>query len=73
MIRHFRNPRCVGPRLGLDAVAIYWTTGWKNRVRFLAEAGNFFSRRLQTDSGAHQASYPVGRGGSFYWGKAAGA
>jgi hypothetical protein len=28
---------------------------------------------VQTDSGAHQASYPMGTGGSFPGGKAAGA
>jgi hypothetical protein len=43
-------------------------------VRFPAEAGNFSPRhRVQTASGAHPASYPMGAGGSFPGGKAAGA
>jgi hypothetical protein len=37
-------------------------------------AGNFSSHhRLQTDFGAHPASYPMGTGGSFPGSKAAGA
>jgi hypothetical protein len=36
--------------------------------------GDFFLRhRVQTGSGAHPASYPVGTGGSFLEGKAVGA
>jgi hypothetical protein len=35
-------------------------------VRFPAEAGNFSLRhRVQTGSGAHPVSYPMGTGGSF--------
>jgi len=35
----------------------------------------FFSlrHRVQTSSGAHPASHPTVTGGSFHWGKAAGA
>jgi hypothetical protein len=45
-----------------------------SRVRFLAGAGNFsLHHRLQNDSGAHPASYPMGTRSSFPWGKAAGA
>jgi hypothetical protein len=37
-------------------------------VRFLAETGNFsLFNRVQTGSGAHPASYPMGTGGSFLW------
>jgi hypothetical protein len=44
-----------------------------SRVRFLAEAGNFsFHHRIQTGSGAHPDSYPVGTRGSLTGGKAAG-
>jgi hypothetical protein len=43
------------------------------RVRFLAEAGNFFHYRVQNDSRAHSAFYPMGTGCSFPGGKAAGA
>jgi hypothetical protein len=45
-----------------------------SRVRFLAGAGNFsLHHRVQNSSGAHPASYPMGRRGSFPWVKAAGA
>jgi hypothetical protein len=47
-------------------------TGWKNEVRFSAEAGIFFLRyHIQTGSEAHPASYPVGTGGSFLMGEEA--
>jgi hypothetical protein len=43
-------------------------------VRFPAEAGNFSLRHLvQTGSGAHPASYPMGTRGSFPGGKAVSA
>jgi len=43
-------------------------------VRVPAGAGNFsLLHRLQTGSGAHPASYPVGTRGSFLGGNAAGA
>jgi hypothetical protein len=45
-----------------------------SRVRFPAAAGKFsLHHRVQNDSGAYQASYPVGTMGSFPGGKAAGA
>jgi hypothetical protein len=45
-----------------------------SRVRFPAGAGNFsLHHRVQNGSGAHPASYPMGNGGSFPGGKAAGA
>jgi hypothetical protein len=45
-----------------------------SRVRFLAGAGNFsLHHRVQDGSGAHPAPYPMGTGGSFPGGKAAGA
>jgi hypothetical protein len=41
-------------------------------IRIPAEAKNFSLRhRVQTGSGAHPASYPMGTGGSFPAGKAA--
>jgi hypothetical protein len=44
------------------------------RVRFPTWGGNFsLHHRVQNGSGAHPASYPVGTGGSFPGGKAAGA
>jgi hypothetical protein len=45
-----------------------------SRVRLSAGAGNFLlHHRVQTSSGAHPASYPMGTRGSFPGGKAAGA
>jgi hypothetical protein len=47
--------------------------GWSG-VRVPVEAGNFpLHHRIQTGSGAHPASYPMGTRGSFLGGKAAGA
>jgi hypothetical protein len=49
---------------------------WARRsvVRVPARAGNFsLHHHVQTGSGAHPASYPIGTRGSFPWGKAAGA
>jgi hypothetical protein len=44
------------------------------RVRFAVGAGNFSRHhRVQTGSGAHPASYPMGTGGSFPGIKAVGA
>jgi hypothetical protein len=43
-------------------------------VRIPVEVGNFSLRHsVQTGSGAHSACYPMGTGGSFPGGKAAGA
>jgi hypothetical protein len=43
-----------------------------SRVRFPAGAENSsLHHRIQYDSGAHPASYPMGTGGSFLGGKAA--
>jgi hypothetical protein len=40
--------------------------GSTTRIRFPTGSGNFsFRHRIQTDSGAHPASYPVGTGCSF--------
>jgi len=44
-----------------------------SRVRFPAEAGNFSPHHsVQSGSGAHPASYPMGIRGCFHGGKAAG-
>jgi hypothetical protein len=52
----------------------YWLDERMIGVRFPAGAGNFSLRHhVQTGSGSHPASYPVGTGGSFPGGKAAGA
>jgi hypothetical protein len=56
----------IGTGYGLD----YRMVG----VCFPAGAGNFSLRhRVQTGSGAHPGSYPMGTGGSSPGGKAAGA
>jgi hypothetical protein len=45
-----------------------------SRVRFPAGAGNFsLHTRVQSGSGVHPVSYPMGTRGSFPGGKAAGA
>jgi hypothetical protein len=52
----------------------YGLDDWMIGVRIPAGAGNFSLRhRVQTGSGAHPASYPMGTRGSFPGGKAAGA
>jgi hypothetical protein len=52
----------------------YRLDDWMIGVRFPAGTGNFTLRhRVQTASGAHQVSHPMGKGDSFLGGKAAGA
>jgi hypothetical protein len=47
------------------------TTGWTIEVRSPTEAEDFSSSPwVQTGSGAHPASYPMGTGGPFPGGKA---
>jgi hypothetical protein len=36
-----------------------------SRIRFPADAGNFFHHRVQKGSGAHLVSYPMGARGPF--------
>jgi hypothetical protein len=72
----------VGPRDGLDLITLKYLI---KSVRLRAGraddrgsipggAGNFsLHYRVQTDSGAHTVSYPMGTGGFFPGGKAAGA
>jgi hypothetical protein len=51
-----------------------WVADCMMRVRVPAGAGNFsLHHRIQTGSGAHPDSYPMGTRGSFPGGKAAGA
>jgi hypothetical protein len=58
-IAHWYSPGIRAGRLG---------------VRVLVELGNFSPHyRVQTGSGAHPASYPMGTRGTFPVGKAAGA
>jgi hypothetical protein len=60
-----------------SSVGIVTGYGLKNRmigVRFPAGAGNFpLLHHVQTGSGTHPASYPMGAGGSFPEDKATGA
>jgi hypothetical protein len=62
---------------GDSSVGIATAYGLNDRmsgVRSTAGAGNFSLRsRVQTCSGFQPASYPMGSGGSFSGGKAAGA
>jgi hypothetical protein len=59
---------CLLPLLG------YGLDNRGSRVRFPEEAGNSsLHHRVQAGSGTHPASYPMGTGGSFPGGKAAGA
>jgi hypothetical protein len=52
----------------------YWLGDQMIGVRFPAGAGNFSLRHhVQTGSGARPEFYPMGKGGSFPGGKAAGA
>jgi hypothetical protein len=52
----------------------YGLDGRGSRFRFPTGAGNFSLRhRVQSDSRAHSASYPLGTTGSFLGGKATGA
>jgi hypothetical protein len=63
-----RRDSSVGIQLG------YGLDNGGSRVRFPAGAGNFYlHHRVQNDSGAHPASYPMGTRDSFPGGKAAGA
>jgi hypothetical protein len=48
-------------------------TGWMAWVRFTAVQDFPLLHSVQTGSGAHLASYPMGTRGSFPGGKAAGA
>jgi hypothetical protein len=48
-------------------------TGWTTRVRFLAVQDFSFLHSVQTDTGAHPGSYPMGTEGGFPGDKAAGA
>jgi hypothetical protein len=61
-----------GSSVGLALV--YGLEDRGSRVRFPPGSGNFsLHHRVQNGSGTHPASYPVGTGGSFPGGKAAGA
>jgi hypothetical protein len=64
---HFRDSS-VGIELG------YGLDDRGSRVRFPAGTGNFsLNHRVHNGSGAHPASYPMDKMGSFLGGKAAGA
>jgi hypothetical protein len=68
MVQHQSRDSSVGIALG------YGLDDRGSRFRFPAGAGNFsLHHRVQNGSGAHPASYPIGRRGSFPGSKAAGA
>jgi hypothetical protein len=64
----------LGSRDSSVGIALaYGLDDWGSRVRFPTGAGNFSLHHcVQTDSGAHPTSYPMGTRGSFPGGKAAG-
>jgi hypothetical protein len=53
--------------LGIETVY-----GWMTGIRFPAGTRHFSLHSVKTGSGVKPASYPVGTGGSFPGGKAAG-
>jgi hypothetical protein len=64
---------CPSPLLRAGIVTGYRLDELGSGVRFPAGTWNFFlHHRVQTSSGAHPASYPMGTGRSFPGGKAAG-
>jgi hypothetical protein len=77
LVKHRDNVFTLLYFKGLDIsagiVLGYGLNGWDSRVLFPAGAGNFFHHRVQTGSGAHPASYPMGTRSSFPGGKATGA
>jgi hypothetical protein len=49
-----------------SSVVYLWDTAWMKDVKLPAKTGNFSLRhRVQTGSGVHPASYPMGTRGSF--------
>jgi hypothetical protein len=67
------NQRFGGRDSSVGIALGYGLDDQSSRVRFTAGARNFsVHHRVQNGSGAHPASYPMGTGGSFPGGKAAG-
>jgi hypothetical protein len=62
----------LGPRRGSsgNVVSYYGLDDWAIEVRSPTGADFSSSSCVQTSSGAHPASYPMGTGGSFPGGKA---
>jgi hypothetical protein len=46
-------------------IVVLGTTGWTAGIRFQAGATFSYLHSVQTGSGAHRASYPMGTGGDF--------
>jgi hypothetical protein len=68
------NLGCTEREELLNTTLSYGLDDRGSRVRFPTEAGNFsLHHRVQTCSGAHPASYPMGTGGSYTGDKVAGA
>jgi hypothetical protein len=69
----FGSTICTKSRGSSVGIALgYGLDNRGSRFRFPAGAGNISHHRVQNGSGAHPASYPMGTGGSFPGGKAAG-
>jgi hypothetical protein len=61
-------------RAGIAQTVQRRVTGWTAGVQFLGGERDFsLLHSVQTGSGGHPTSYPIATGGSFHWGKAAGA
>jgi hypothetical protein len=68
------NTNSMYTGVGIARLAQRRATGWAAGVRFPAETTNIYLLHcVQTGSGAHPVSYPMGTGGSFSGGKEAGA
>jgi hypothetical protein len=71
LVEHINN---FEPCSAVGIATYYGLDDRGSGVRFTAGAENFSLRhRVHTGSGAHPASHPTVIGGSFPWGKAAGA
>jgi hypothetical protein len=53
--------------VGIAQSVLRRVTGWTAQVWFLPGQAFSLLRSLQTGSGAHKASYPVGTGGDSPW------
>jgi hypothetical protein len=71
---HLAQDRLQSRKSSVGIAADYGLDNRMIGVRISAGAGNFSLRHcIQTGSGAHSSSYPMGTRGSFPGGKAAGA
>jgi hypothetical protein len=62
---HAVVPRCLTSTYCILKLGVAIATGWTALVRFPAVLDLSLLHSVQTGSGAHPASYPMGTGGSF--------